>query len=275
MDKDHSTLWLPKSYQDLKMLPHTHIVYKPRYGSHTIVQITPKVVIKYGGVFSEEIICARFAHSKTSLPVPRIIHHPPFAPLSSMGAWYICMEKVPGVSLDKVIDTLTTEQLSHIASQLKSILTQLRSVKSPKMLGSVSGGPYRNEFFPPHVAPKHAFSSVGEFLNHYRQMLMLFCTEQYTESLLSRIPRNAPIQFTHGDLLPKNIVVEGSTITGVVDWATGGFYPAYWEYCRMHDPCFMTPGWKLVLQEVFSGKPRETEVNAVSELLHAVANALG
>lgn len=180
----------------------------------------------------------------------------------------------PWSALDKVIDTLTAEQLSHIASQLKSILTQLRSVKVPKMLGSVSGGPYRNEFFPPYVAPKHAFSSVGEFLDHYRQMLMLFCTEQYTESLLSRIPRNDAIQFTHGDLLPKNIVVEGSTITGVIDWATGGFYPAYWEYCRMHDPWFMTPGWKLVLQEVF-GKPREMEINAVSEMLLAVANTLG
>ena len=283
MDRDHSTLWLPKSYQDLKMLPHTQIVYKQEFGTHTIVQIAPKVIIKYGGVFSEEIICTRFARSKTSVPVPRIIHHPPFpaprinhhppfTPLSSTGAWYICMEKVPGVSLDKIIDTLTAEQLSHIASQLKSNLAQLRSVKSPKpkMLGSVSGRPYRNEFFPSHVAPKHAFSSVGEFLDHYRQMLMLYCTEQYTESLLSRLPRNAAIQFTHGDLLPMNIVAEGSIITGVVDWATGGFYPAYWEYCRMHDSFLMTPGWKLVLQEVFLGKLLETEVYAVSELLQVV-----
>ena len=125
MDRDHSTLWLPKSYQDLKMLPHTQIVYKQEFGTHTIVQIAPKVIIKYGGVFSEEIICTRFARSKTSVSVPRIIHHPPFpaprinhhppfTPLSSTGACYICMEKAPGVSLDKVIDTLTAEQLSHI-----------------------------------------------------------------------------------------------------------------------------------------------------------------
>ena len=48
----------------------------------------------------------------------------------------------------------------------------------------------------------------------------------------------------------------------------------------MHDPlaCFMTPGWKLILQEVFLGKPYEMEViNAVShgELMQAVANTLG
>ncbi|KAF8344458.1 hypothetical protein F5887DRAFT_886285 [Amanita rubescens] len=156
------------------------------------------------------------------------------------------MEKIHDVSLDKVIDTLTVEQLSHIASQLKSILAQLRSVESSQILGSVSGGPYRNEFFPPH----------------------------YTESLLSRIPRNAAIKFTHGDLLPKNIIMEGSRVTGIVDGATGGFYPAYWEYCRMHGPFFMTPGWKLVLQEVFPGEPREREINAVSKLLQAIAVTL-
>ena len=94
------------------------------------------------------------------------------------------MEKITGISLDKVIDTLTMDELSHIASQLKPILAQLRSVKS-KMLGSVTGGPYRNELFPPYVALKHTFLSVGEFLDHYHSMLMLFCMEQYTESLLS------------------------------------------------------------------------------------------
>jgi hypothetical protein len=44
-----------------------------------------------------------FRRRKTSLPVLRIIHHPP---CSSVGAWYICMEKIPDVSLDKVIERL-------------------------------------------------------------------------------------------------------------------------------------------------------------------------
>src|SRR6266550_761059 len=78
MNRGYDTLWLPKSYQDLRMLPPTSTVYKSRFGGHTVVQTAPQVVIKYGGAFSEEIICARFARRKTSLPVPRIIHHPPF-----------------------------------------------------------------------------------------------------------------------------------------------------------------------------------------------------
>ena len=86
----------------------------------------------------------------------------------------------------------------------------------------------------------------------------------------SRNPRNSAIQFTQGDILPKNIIVEGSRVTGIVDWATGGFYPAHWEYCPTHDPTFRTPGWKLVLQEVFLGEPREVEINARTRELDRV-----
>ena len=35
--------------------------------------------------------------------------------------------------------------------------------------------------------------------------------------------------------------MEGSrvTVNDIVDWATGVFYPAFWEYCRMDDPTFI------------------------------------
>ena len=123
-----------------------------------------------------------------SLTVPRIIHHTQY---SSIGAWYIWMEKIPGVSLDKVIDTLTVEQLGHIASQLKSILARLHCRVFENTRIRFRGTLSQWVFPTTCVAQKHAFSSVGEFLDHYREMLMLFYTEQYTESLLSRIPRNA------------------------------------------------------------------------------------
>ena len=69
--------------------------------------------------------------------------------------WYFCMEQVPGVSLDKVIDTMTVEELDHAAAQLKLLLLRMHTVQS-KTLGSVSGGPYRNTFFPPNVSPERS-----------------------------------------------------------------------------------------------------------------------
>ncbi|ETW75327.1 hypothetical protein HETIRDRAFT_108085 [Heterobasidion irregulare TC 32-1] len=148
------------------------------------------------------------------------------------GAWYICVERAPCVSLDKVVDDMTEEQLQHVAAQLKSILRQMHTVK-PKTLGA------------------HAFTSVGEFTDYFRRMLLYFSAEDWTEQLLSHFPRNAPIRFTHRDLIPRNIIVDGSTITAVVDWATGGFYPEYWEYCRMYNSDWLTPGWTCILQIIY------------------------
>ncbi|KAF8189410.1 kinase-like domain-containing protein [Pholiota molesta] len=209
----------------------------------------------------------RFARDIAKLPVPKVLHHPPrrrrrYRAGESSGVWYICMEQCPGTSLDKVIDNMTTQELGHVAEQLKVILKCMASIKA-NSLGSVSGGPYRNFFFPTYTSPKYAFSTTGEFIDHYRQTLLLYSGEAYTETFLSQFPCNAAIRFTHGDLLPKNIIVQGSTITGIIDWYTGGFYPEFWEYCRMHDPYLMTPGWDHVLRQVFPGERRETEIRAL------------
>ncbi|KAF9234081.1 hypothetical protein BU15DRAFT_53061, partial [Melanogaster broomeanus] len=55
------------------------------------------------------------------------------------------------------------------------------------------------------------------------------------------LPDGALVYLTHGDLLPRNILVDGSRITAIIDWETAGFYPEFWEYCRMDDLGWMTP----------------------------------
>ncbi|KAF7763833.1 hypothetical protein Agabi119p4_8370 [Agaricus bisporus var. burnettii] len=255
------SLWLPKSYADLNALRDDP--------SSRVVCTQPGVIVKYRGEFAEEVLALRFARSVLPNLVPKILHHPqpPRGRHSTTHrVWYICMEKCPGVPLEAVIDDMSVDELDHIAEQLKTVLSTMSKLTS-KSLGSVTGGPYRNFFYPSHLSPKYPFSSVGEFIDSYRQILLLFCTESFTESLLSQLPRNDTVQFTHGDLLPKNILVNGSEITAIVDWATAGFYPAYWEYCRMYDPHFSSKGWDYVLDRIFHIPRRLTEIYAVKELL--------
>jgi hypothetical protein len=268
-------LWLPKSPQDLDSLPDA--IHETE--SCRVVCSAPGVAIKYrGGDHAEEVHALYFARNELSLPVPSVLHHPPLHRKSGTslpgtrrsGVWYICMEKLPGTPLHKAIHTMSTEELDHVAEQLKSILTRMGTVR-PKTLGSVTGGPYRNFFFPSHLGPKHPFKSAGEFIDQYRQILMLFCTEEFTESVLARLPRNAAIRFAHGDLLPKNILVNGSNVSAILDWSTAGFYPAYWEYCRMHDPAFMTEPWNYVLHRIFPTQRRQTEIDVVRQLMDILA----
>ncbi len=39
-----------------------------------------------------------------------------------------------------------------------------------------------------------------------------------------------PPVFTHADLNPFNILVQGDRIIGLIDWEFSGWYPHYWEY---------------------------------------------
>ncbi|KAG9251344.1 phosphotransferase enzyme family protein [Emericellopsis atlantica] len=51
------------------------------------------------------------------------------------------------------------------------------------------------------------------------------------------LPDTGRIYFTHGDLTLGNIIVSGAPgvqrVKGIIDWEQAGWYPEYWEYCKM------------------------------------------
>lgn len=51
------------------------------------------------------------------------------------------------------------------------------------------------------------------------------------------IPDAGSIYFCHGDLTPTNIILSGSpglyAIAAIIDWEQAGWYPEYWEFCKM------------------------------------------
>ncbi|KAI0060908.1 hypothetical protein BV25DRAFT_1806680 [Artomyces pyxidatus] len=140
---------------------------------------------------------------------------------------------------------MSSVELNHLATQLRTMLARMRSRRS-KTPCSVTGDASRTM----HVYPGGP---------------------KIADEVLSVLPHNATVHFVHGDLLPKNVMVDGSTITAIIDWANAGFYPDYWQYYRMHDPHQMTPNWSKVLEQVFPGERRQAEINAVEKILHDIA----
>ena len=257
-------LWLPESYDELTALGEDSLIYQSQSESRKVRRTAPGVVVKYGGGnFAEEVLAMEFVSCKTSIPIPRILHVP------SDKVWYICMTAARGTSLDKCIGSMTTPELDHIAIQFTEILAQIRSL-TRQTLGSVTGGPYRNTYFPAQVAPECALESTAQFVDEYRKMLMLFCTAKFTDELLSAFPRDVDVFFSHGDLLPRNIIVDGSTITAIVDWELAGFYPEYVEYCQMSREDQKTPNWNYILQSVFPGEPRQELIHAFHRLTSTI-----
>ncbi|KAJ6612760.1 hypothetical protein B0H10DRAFT_1806876, partial [Mycena sp. CBHHK59/15] len=157
----------------------------------------------------------------------------------------------------------------HVADQLSAILAEMR-MSTSKTLSSFCGRPYNNIFMPYPWNPQHAFNSVGEFLDHYLNIFLEFCGPEHVEDLLAPLPWNAPVHLVHGDLFPRNILVDGSRITAIIDWETAGFYPDFLEYGRTRCPEWSTPGWDYVLARIFPGPRREPEIGAISRIMSMV-----
>lgn len=218
-----------------------------------------------------------FLHKKLSFCIPQVVYHPPYrvTPITNpqiyetTGVWYFLMEELPGVPLESVIDTMTVDELNHVADQLSGIMAEMRQLTSTT-IGSVTGGPARNVFFPWPFQPQSSWSSVEEFISYYRDLLSEFCAPDYVEELLECLPRDASVHLVHGDLYPRNILVNGSTITSIIDWEYAGFYPDFWEYTHMQYDGYRgwrTPGWDHVLARVFPEPYREKEVATVAKII--------
>ncbi|TWU73130.1 hypothetical protein ED733_001180 [Metarhizium rileyi] len=51
--------------------------------------------------------------------------------------------------------------------------------------------------------------------------------------------------FTHGDLVPRNIIVRNGRVAAIIDWGFAGWYPEYWEYIKGHYDFFPQADWLM------------------------------
>lgn len=133
--------------------------------------------------------------------------------------------------------SLSHAQKCSVREQLSSVMTELRALPLPsRFLGC--GSP----------------SVCVDCRRHKRQSEPNIESEaEFNEFLLSKprprisqthlsflrdkcLRRDHRIVLTHGDLAPRNILVDDSTngleIVGIADWECGGAYPEYWEYIK-------------------------------------------
>jgi aminoglycoside phosphotransferase len=81
----------------------------------------------------------------------------------------------------------------------------------------------------------HDYEPSGPFRNEQHLNLQVrhgHAAELCPDIVTSSHSQTHPLVFTHNDLFPRNIMVDGSRVTGVIDWESAGWFPAHWEYCK-------------------------------------------
>ncbi|EIW62978.1 kinase-like protein [Trametes versicolor FP-101664 SS1] len=207
------------------------------------------IVVKYGRrVYKSEALAMQLVHGAAAdVPLPHF--HAYFTqtaedPDGEGRCGYLVMEKVPGIPLIEALPRLDEQSCDNIASQLQTYVSSLRSIDSAGKWGIVGrngifhGGLFRYLHRPftedvrassnPCVATCtrdvfEYFAKASEFPSGGR--------ERNITGSASDIDFSRPSMFSHGDLVPENIMVDeaSGSITSIIDWERAGWYPYFWD----------------------------------------------
>ncbi|KAK0186534.1 kinase-like domain-containing protein [Armillaria mellea] len=185
-----------------------------------------------------EVASMRFIATNTSVPVPKI-----WLQFRWRELHYVIMQRAPGQCLAEIWPDLQDEAKLIIVEQLAQYIREIRSISPPTdtRICSVLGGPIRN-------FRMHDDGDTGPFRDEAQLNLQLrrqHPVEDCAAIVAIAHAKSHPLVFTHGDLVPRNIMVQGTEVTAILDWECAGWYPAHTEYCMAMN----WENWNLALED--------------------------
>ncbi|KAL4790580.1 kinase-like protein [Aspergillus venezuelensis] len=183
-----------------------------------VVKISDTLVVKSGpNLGRNEVDTLRFIAENTTIPVPKV-HH---------------------------VQEENEKQLHSYVLQLRALKgTYIGGVeRGTAIIGkrtSVEGGPFESEKKFNEFILADIVRIAPDLLRHYAKHALLDTHE---------------IVFTHGDLAPRNILVDDSgNVTAVLDWEYAGWYPEHWEYIKALVHLRPMPDWPEYLSMILPPK---------------------
>ncbi|KAG7123565.1 hypothetical protein HYQ45_004033 [Verticillium longisporum] len=192
-----------------------------------------------------EVDTLRFLRRKApELPTPDVK-----ATWETGGRRYIVQDRVPGQTLGAVWHELDLSAKVRSLDQVVAVVEWWRTSTSSKM-SSVTGGPVESlRWWSTGFMPWGPFRRKRELFAYFEDARG-GCPGVVRDMLWRNMPDCRPWTFSHGDLHVYNIMVEDGNLSGIIDFATAGFYPVWWEYVQLRLACGAKPDheWKHMLQ---------------------------
>lgn len=153
--------------------------------------------------------------ANTSISVPRVYEY-----YKSAEFEHLVMERMPGRTLEKAWPTLEAYEKEKIADDVVALLHELRKLRSPNIKAALL-----------HRKPIRS-GLVGIVDFNCEMFSHLPSNEQISSYIQTRTAglQPQPNVYTHGDLDWSNILVTNKNVSGIIDWESSGYFPAYWEW---------------------------------------------
>jgi hypothetical protein len=202
----------------------------------------------------EESQALKFAHSLQP-PVPKV-----HGVRASSSGTEIVVDFVDGECLEEAWPFVDSEQKTCIVSQLREILTLMRSAPSDQRKIGGFDGPARDcRGFSDYVGgPFQSEAEFNGFVLDFLRGTPVPIRKTLAEALGSSGDHR--IVFTHGGLAPRKVIVkEGRVHQALLGWEYAGWYPEYWEYVKFFDRPTDCKDWKDYAEVMFD-TPYPTEL---------------
>ncbi|OQE08962.1 hypothetical protein PENVUL_c008G04849 [Penicillium vulpinum] len=234
-----------------------------------MVRVKKRFAVKIGYAIPPlEAENMKFVSANSKVSVPKV--HANFVDPETQKR-YIVMDFVTGTDLQKLLPSLTSAEKTTVSERIKEAINELRTIPPPDYFGNLNSTPYIDGIL---STPDNNPIISGPFKDQERMNHGILEKLGQTQSphyirllreMVNRTLKNHRNVFTHGDLLPKNIVVERVFCDGgntdfkvtLIDWNLSGWYPEFWDFCNSTLYCQMKPDWLELIPDIFDQYPLE------------------
>jgi tRNA A-37 threonylcarbamoyl transferase component Bud32 len=148
---------------------------------------------------------------------------------------YIVMDYIDSPSLDTCWDNLSLDVQKSVVEQVAAMVDQLQSVHSDHP-GVIGGGISRGMWFSDYGAGPFPTKEVFQKWITWKLNL----SKRYMRASQDTLPLQCPyFVLVHGDLSPRNLILDTSNQVWLIDWGCAGFHPPIFEAATVkHQPTF-------------------------------------
>jgi hypothetical protein len=231
-----------------------------------VAEIGPGVVTKKGRrVTRNEAAALALVKNQTSIPVPELYSETFFLKDGTENG-SLLMEKVEGTPLEDVWNGFDDCTKNRICEGIWGIVDELQRIQKPpaysKLYQCGADGSASKDVLIKDLHSPEAFIVDDDALRaRIYERYIHFNGRLFEDKLPSMLPRSNVSVFTHGDLTPRNIMIDQGCITGVIDWEDSGWFPDYWEYANMMKPS-RDLDWMMWMDRT---KPKEWDISGIAK----------
>ncbi|KZT56447.1 kinase-like protein [Calocera cornea HHB12733] len=213
---------------------------------HRKIPAVPRVINLYGGMLAKsttyrELDALTYINSVDGLhlPVPQVLdglviprHIRGYFNCGSLaddeGSVLLLMTSLPGKPVGAALNDYSDTQVARLAKQLFTVFHSIRELSPTNNMVCGVGGRGCTSYLM-SLSTFGPFDSVASF----NAWMVLRAESRLGSVRMASLPKridDAETRFSHGDLTPRNVLVdEQGNLTGVIDWEAAGWMPRHWD----------------------------------------------